>query len=121
MNREELDKQSKFKHISIDDSEVEDEIDNSELATSESRVLNYSVSDFLDLYYKRHDYTKLVLFITTKQTVFLEGNLNDHWTKTILLSQNLFPNRNYNHMRYYEGAISVFSVGDTLDIEISSE
>ena len=80
------------------------------------RVLNFSVSDYFDLFYKYHDRKKLVAFITPKQVAYMIGTYYDHWEKTTLLSQQLFPYRNYDHNNLYEGAISMYSVGDDLEI-----
>ncbi len=85
---------------------------------SSDSILNISISDYLDLYYKHHQRKKLVLFITKKQTAYIVGNQIDHWGKMVILSQQIFPKRNYNHDRYYEGAITIFSLGNDLEIYI---
>ena len=85
---------------------------------SSERVLNVSISDYFDLYYKHHQRKKLVLFITKKQMAYMVGNQIDHWGKTAILSQQLFPERNYDYDRYYEGAISIYSVGNDIEINL---
>ena len=81
---------------------------------TENSVINFSISKYLDLFYKKHKYTKLAMVITPKQVAYLMGNLIDHWPKAVKLSQTLFPQKNYNHNHLYDGEIRIYSVGGDL-------
>lgn len=82
------------------------------------RVLNYNISEYLDLFYKEHKNTKFAMYITAKQAAYVIGDEYIHWDKVVGLSQVLFPSRNYNEEDLYEGAISIYSIGDFLTIYI---
>lgn len=91
------------------------------MSDDENRVLNYSISEYLDLYYKKHKYNKynkLAMVITPNQVAYSIGNIKDHWDKTIDLSKTLFPTRNYDHNNLYEDGIWIYSVGEDITIQI---
>ena len=90
---------------------------------SDDKVLNYSISDYLDLHYKKNIDEKLVLLITPNQTAYMKGEAFDHWPKMVKLSRVLFPNGGYdkNYNSAYEGGVWIFSNGELVDIYVPGE
>ena len=88
------------------------------MENNNGKVLNYSISKYLDFYYKKKKNEKIAIYITAKQTVYMLGNEYIHFEKVIAMSKALFPYRGYNQENFYEGAVSIYSVGPYLTIYI---
>ena len=85
---------------------------------SKERFLTFSISEYLDLFFKKRDPEKLGMVITNKQVAYSIGNYLDHWAKTVELSKTMYPNRGYNHAYYYQSGIWIYSTGNDITINL---